>query len=164
MRAGFDALQLHRCAAAVRSRMRRPKDPVRSCPATRRWRRRRRRPTNRPSIHRRSIPTRCRRNRRRTRRPRCRSFRARPARVAGRAHHAAPAPRDGNTQQEYQREPKCFQYARMLLPSSNPPSTYTPIPAYPDSASSTMHWLGNAGSMRMVIRGCAWHTSARRAA
>jgi hypothetical protein len=35
---------------------------------------------------------------------------------------------------------------------------------YPGSASSTMHWRGNAGSMRLAIRGCAWHTSARRAA
>jgi len=69
-----------------------------------------------------------------------------------------------STQQEYLREPKCFQYARMMLPSRNSPSTNTPIPVYPGSASSTMHWRGNAGSMRLAIRGCAWHTSARRAA
>jgi len=92
-----------------------------------------------------------------------------PRSAAGVAPRGAPGTTRFAAQQELHEDrvparQKCFQRAGMLLPFKHPPSTNAPIPVYPGSASSTMGWHGNAGSMRPVIRGCAWHTSARRAA
>lgn len=89
-------------------------------------------------------------------------------RVAWRAHRRmarfVQRPQDANTRQDFQRDQKCFQHARTLLPFKNSPLTNMPIPASPDSASSITDSRGNAGSMRPEIPGCVWHMSTRRAA